>query len=291
MSEEIPNVAMTSMPDYAAKASTQRALLQRIRSKIVAIDTLSARLQQKQCDSQILIQHSQQLDALHTQLCQLEQTLETDRQANAPIVDKSRASYQEDIMDKEQNARVTSEQAGLIDELALKLQEVEIKLASASLQNMHIIAQNTVKTHMLAGMTLGLLPAPLFDIAALTGTQVSLLRSLSRHYEVDFEERQGKVFATSLLGGSLPVLTVMGLSSVAKVVPGVGTVAGGIGMTTLAGAIIYATGQVFIRHFESGGTFKDFDAKHWRAFFKEQLQEGKTYTKNKLGKGKPPAPK
>lgn len=53
-------------------------------------------------------------------------------------------------------------------------------------------------------------------------------------------------------------------------------------MTALAGAVTYATGQVFIRHFEAGGTFQNFESKHWQAFFKQQLEEGKTFVKHKL---------
>lgn len=174
------------------------------------------------------------------------------------------------------------EQAELIDELTARLQEVEIKLAATSIQNQHVAAQNIAKTHMIAGMSLALLPAPLFDIAALSGTQLNLLRSLSQHYKVNFDEQTGRAVLTSLISGSLPVLTVIGLSSVVKLIPGIGTMGGGLSMTGLSGAVIYATGQVFIRHFESGGTFQNFDGKHWQTFFKQQLNEGRAFVRSKL---------
>ncbi|OQX16345.1 MAG: hypothetical protein BWK73_03880 [Thiothrix lacustris] len=174
-----------------------------------------------------------------------------------------------------------NEQGELIDELTLRLQEIEIKLATASLQSKHVVAQSIVKTHIIAGMSLALLPAPLFDIAALTGTQLNMLRSLSLNYEVSFDEQTGRAVLTSLISGSLPVLTVIGLSSIAKIIPGIGTMGGGLSMTVLSGAVIYATGQVFIRHFETGGTFQNFEGKHWQAFFKQQLEEGRAFVKKK----------
>lgn len=177
--------------------------------------------------------------------------------------------------------KAVNEQGELIDELTLRLQEIEIKLATSALQNKHVVSQGIVKTHMIAGMSLALLPAPLFDIAALTGTQLNMLRSLSLHYDVSFDEQTGRAVLTSLISGSLPVLAVMGLSSIAKIIPGIGTMGGGLSMTVLSGVVIYATGQVFIRHFETGGTFQNFEGKHWQAFFKQQLEEGRAFVKKK----------
>lgn len=165
------------------------------------------------------------------------------------------------------------------EKLKEKLLDLEISLTATSLQHEHILAQNIVKSHMIAGMSLGLLPAPLFDVAILSGTQASLLRCLSNHYNVEFSSKKSKVAINALLSGSLPVLTMVGLSSFVKVIPGIGTFGGAIGMTTLAGAMVYATGQVFISHFENGGTLDDFDAKHWNAYFKQHLNEAKVNIK------------
>lgn len=163
----------------------------------------------------------------------------------------------------------------LVDELTDKLLEVEIKLASVQLQNRHDVAQSIVKTHMIAGTSLALLPVPIFDLAALTGTQLSLLRSLSKHFDVDFDEQKGKALLTSLVSGAVPLLTVVGLSSFAKLIPGIGSIGGGISMTVLTSTLVYATGQVFIRHFEQGGTLENFQSKHWKSYFAQKLEERK----------------
>ena len=167
----------------------------------------------------------------------------------------------------------------LVDELTDKLLGVGLKLASVQLQNRHDVAQSIVKTHMIAGTSLALLPVPIFDLAALTGTQLSLLRSLSKHFDVDFDEQKGKALLTSLVSGAVPLLTVVGLSSFAKLIPGIGTIGGSISMTVLASSLIYATGQVFVRHFEQGGTLADFQSKYWKSFFMQQFEEKKTEMK------------
>ena len=46
-------------------------------------------------------------------------------------------------------------------------------------------------------------------------------------------------------------------------------------MPAAAGASTYAVGQVFIQHFESGGTFLDFDPDKVKAYFAEQVEKGK----------------
>ncbi|MEZ5453139.1 MAG: DUF697 domain-containing protein [Thiothrix sp.] len=272
-------------PAVSAEDSTVRrkkpTLSQQVKEQAEKIEALMVRLQQKELELISLNQQSRLIDELSLKLQKTEQVIKA-KTAQTQAQDHTIEVLRRQLMENGQQVTSTHEQAALIDELTTRLQEVEIKLAATSLQNKHMVAQGVVKTHIIAGMALGLLPAPLFDIAALTGTQVNLLRSLSRHYGVDFDEKVGKAVLASLIGGSVPVVTVVSLSSFAKLIPGIGTLGGGISMTVLSGAMTYATGQVFIRHFEAGGTFRNFDAKHWRTFFREQLEEGKIQIKSKL---------
>jgi len=264
-----------------AVQSNKVALSRQVKEQAQRIDELTVLIQQKEQELAELNGQAQRIGELTHKLQETEsamQAAQEQTQAKIRLVN----DLTNQITAQEQHMNTAAEHAQLIDELTTKLQEVEIKLAAASLQGKHISAQNTVKTHMISGMALGLLPAPLFDIMALSGVQLNLLRSLCSHYGVDFDEQLGKGIVSALVGGSLPVLTVLGLSSFAKLIPGIGTVGGGLSMTVLAGATIYATGQVFIRHFEVGGTLQNFDSKHWQAFFKQQLEEGKAFVRNKL---------
>lgn len=282
MSEE-KNKSPRAPAERSAGRRKKPTLSQQVKGQAEKIEALTVRLQQKELELAALNEQSRLVDELSRKLQKTEQIIKAKTQ-QAQAQDQAIGALRSQLVANEQQVTTANEQAVLIDELTAQLQEVEIKLAAKSLQNKHMVAQGIVKTHIIAGMALGLLPAPLFDIAALTGMQLNLLRSLSRHYNIDFEEKIGKTVLTSLIGGSLPVVAVVGLSSFAKLIPGIGTIGGGISMTVLSGAMTYAIGQVFIRHFEAGGTFQDFDAKHWRTFFREQLEEGKVYVTSKLEK-------
>lgn len=265
----------------AGRQPTKLMLVQQLQEQMELIEQLNERIQQKEQELQKLRKSESLLGQLSGKL----QTLEAKMAESAKYTSEQSSlmeSLKARLEQKESLVSSMGEQATLIDELTAKLQETEIKLAAASILSKHETAQNIVKTHMIASMALGLLPAPLFDIAALTGTQLNQLRTLSRHYNVDFNEQTGRAVLTSLISGAAPVLTVIGLSSIVKIIPGIGTIGGGISMTALAGAFTYATGQVFIRHFEAGGTFQNFESKHWQAFFKQQLEEGKAFVKYKL---------
>ena len=170
-------------------------------------------------------------------------------------------------------------QTQLITELTAKLQTSEIKLATLIFESRSAIAENIIKTHIITGMALGLIPLPMLDMMALSGVQANLLRLLCHHYQVEFDEQISKCIMSSMVRGSLPVLTMLSLSSLTKIIPGIGTLGGGISMALLVGATVYATGQVFARHFETGGTLQDFHHKHWQLFFQQQFEEGKTFIK------------
>jgi len=175
------------------------------------------------------------------------------------------------------SATAPSEQ---LDELTSKLSQTEAELAAKTDTIQHSEANNIVKNHVMAGFTLALIPFPLLDIATLSSTQLSMLRSLSSHYDVSFDKDLSKSLIISLISGSLPVLAMIGLSSTFKLIPGIGTLGGSASLSLLAGTVTYATGQVFIKHFDQGGTLQDFDAGQFADFFKQELAKGKTFVKS-----------
>jgi hypothetical protein len=46
-------------------------------------------------------------------------------------------------------------------------------------------------------------------------------------------------------------------------------------MALLAGASSYALGEVFKKHFSTGGTFLDFDPKRLKKLYNEKFEKGK----------------
>jgi uncharacterized protein (DUF697 family) len=127
----------------------------------------------------------------------------------------------------------------------------------------------------------GLLPVPLLDIAAITAAQLQMVRELSTLYGVPFQDHLGRNLVASLVGGVGSAAAGRGIfCSVLKAVPVVGAIGGLISVPIVAGSATYALGQVFVEHFERGGTLLDFDPKPARAFFEEKLKEGQKVAKD-----------
>jgi hypothetical protein len=62
-------------------------------------------------------------------------------------------------------------------------------------------------------------------------------------------------------------------------IPGVGSIVGGVTVSAFAGASTYALGEVFKMHFSKGGTILDFDPDRLRKYYKEKFEKGKKVVK------------
>lgn len=151
----------------------------------------------------------------------------------------------------------------------------------------HVEANSLTKNYVIAAMGLGLAPLPLVDLLALMALQVKLVHGLAGLYGVPFKENVGKSLITSLVSGATSLVGVMGLGSLAKSVPLLGTLGGGASVAITGGALTYAVGQVFARHFESGGTLLNFDSKKMQVLFKQKLKEGQEVAQNLKNKVTP----
>ena len=136
-------------------------------------------------------------------------------------------------------------------------------------------AKAIVKKNMLWSMGLSVVPIPAVDLIGVTAFQVKALNELSNLYELPFSEHKIKNVVATLLSGLGTVYLGQALAlSMFKVVPVLGPLAAMTATPLMAGAMTYALGKVFIQHFESGGTFLDFDPKAVRSYFREQFSEG-----------------
>ena len=133
-------------------------------------------------------------------------------------------------------------------------------------------ADRTIRNHILWSMGAGFIPFPVADFLAVAAVQLDMVKSLSGVYDIDFKETEGKALITALAGSGLSRL---GASALIKMIPGIGSALGGLSMSALSGASTYALGQVFKTHFETGGTFLDFDTDRFRKFYDEQFEKGK----------------
>jgi uncharacterized protein (DUF697 family) len=138
-------------------------------------------------------------------------------------------------------------------------------------------ANRIVNKFVLYSGAAGLVPIPIFDIAAITGVQLKMLGDLARNYQIPFSHDRGKSIVSALLGGLVSTKLGFGeLGSLMKGVPVVGSILGMFTTTIFASAATYAIGRVFIQHFESGGTFLDFDPDKVRKYFAEEYEKAKS---------------
>ncbi|MBF0153453.1 MAG: DUF697 domain-containing protein [Magnetococcales bacterium] len=144
-------------------------------------------------------------------------------------------------------------------------------------------ANATLKNYMKGGGAVGLLPFPYVDMVLLTGVQMKMLHSLCKIYGVKFTKDIGKTALSTLLGGALPSTAGLGIASSLKTIPTLGTAAGIVSTSILGAATTYAVGKVFIQHFESGGTFLNFDPEKVKQYFAQEFEKGKQMASGEKG--------
>ena len=138
-------------------------------------------------------------------------------------------------------------------------------------------ASQLVDRYSLWSGAAGLIPIPIVDVAVVGGVQIQMLRKLSEIYGVPFSDNMGKSVLASLAGSLIPAstatTTAMGVGSLMKGIPGVGTVVGALTMPAFSAGATYIIGKVFIQHFASGGTLLDFNPPDYREFIKAQKEK------------------
>ncbi len=132
-------------------------------------------------------------------------------------------------------------------------------------------ADKIIRNHMVWSMGAGLIPVPIADFFAVSAIQLDMIRQMCKVYEIDFRENDGKAIISALTGSGLARLGAQAV----KFIPGIGSVLGGVTMSVLSGASSYAIGEVFKKHFETGGTILDFDIDRLRKMYNEKFEKGK----------------
>lgn len=133
------------------------------------------------------------------------------------------------------------------------------------------MANSVIHNHMIWSMGAGFIPVPIADLFAVSAIQLDMIRQMCKIYDINFKETEGKAVITALTGSSLARLGARAI----KFIPGVGSILGGVTMAVLSGASSYALGEVFKKHFETGGTFLDFDPSRLKKFYNEKFEKGK----------------
>ncbi|MEZ4911883.1 MAG: DUF697 domain-containing protein [Saprospiraceae bacterium] len=132
-------------------------------------------------------------------------------------------------------------------------------------------ADTIIKNHMIWSMGAGFIPVPIADLFAVSAIQLDMIRQMCKVYDIDFKQTEGKAIISALTGSGLARLGARAI----KFIPGVGSIMGGITLAILSGASTFALGEVFKKHFETGGTFLEFDPERLKKFYNEKFEKGK----------------
>ena len=128
-------------------------------------------------------------------------------------------------------------------------------------------ADAVIRNHLVWAMGAGFIPVPIADFFAVGAIPLDMVRQLCRVYEIEFKETEGKAIISSITSSGLARLAAR---TVVKFIPGAGSFIGGMAVSVMSGASSYALGQAFKKHFETGGTFLDFDLSRLRCLKKEK---------------------
>lgn len=152
-------------------------------------------------------------------------------------------------------------------------QQLKKKIMNFNSNDKDAHADTIIRNHVLWSMGASyVIPLPVADVFAVSALQLDMIRQLTRVYGLDFAESQGKAIVSSL---TTSTMARAGARSLIKLIPGLGTVVGGITVAAINGASTYALGQVFKKHFNTGGTILDFDVERLKKLYQEQFEKGK----------------
>ena len=125
--------------------------------------------------------------------------------------------------------------------------ELDEELKELELVRMNEKAENAVACAVAATAATGAIPIPFADAPLLIGEQVALLAKISSIYEIRIKEDGLKMLATAALGvGGATFVGKTVVSNVFKLIPGIGSVAGGMISGGTAGLITLAMGNSYI---------------------------------------------
>lgn len=138
-------------------------------------------------------------------------------------------------------------------------------------------AEEIVVGNMKWAAAICIVPVPVVDFLTVTAFQIKTLSELCELYGIPFTRDLIKNVSASLLNGYATVLFggLLGRSAL-KYIPVFGPMIALASTPAMAIALTYATGKVFIQHFESGGTLLDFDPKATRDHYIQLYEEGLT---------------
>ena len=132
-----------------------------------------------------------------------------------------------------------------------------------------------VKMHARIAAAVGLVPGGLLNFAVLLPVQVVMVWRIARAFGQGVGKEQVRGVLLSLFGALIPAGIGHGAGIAIASLPAMvaGTVVYFVATPILAYALTRAVGNVFIMHFESGGTLLTFDPKSFTEYFVNEFKK------------------
>ena len=155
--------------------------------------------------------------------------------------------------------------------------DATVEAPAAASEINRLKADIVITRHFALAVGAGFIPVPVFDFAAITGVQLTMLAQICNIYKQPFSKEAATSIIASLVGGAVTggEASSLAVSSKLKFIPVVGTAVSWLVTPALAGATTYAIGKVFVRHLETGGSLLTFDGKKMKGYMEKALDEGK----------------
>lgn len=132
-----------------------------------------------------------------------------------------------------------------------------------------------VGRHSKIAAAVGLLPGGLLNFAAILPVQVVMVWRIARAFDQKVGKEQIRGVLVSLLTSVIPGAIGHGTGAAIASIPAAiaGAVVYFVATPILAYALTRAVGNVFIMHFESGGTLLNFDSKAFTEYFINEFKK------------------
>ena len=186
----------------------------------------------------------------------------------------SRARLQKFAAGVESRIRKSSEETKAAEAAARVAEDNDanaIALASASVER----AVKTVDRYSKIAAGVGLLPTFVLNFAAVLAVQITMVWKIAKIFNRTDGKNHIRGSIMSLIGSVLPSTVGHGIGLAVAAIPAVmtGTVLSFVLAPAIAYAMTIAVGNVYIMHFESGGTLLTFDPNEFREHFKREFQK------------------
>ena len=138
------------------------------------------------------------------------------------------------------------------------------------------ISNEIIRDHVVWSMAAGLVPVPIADMAAVSAVQLDMLSKLATTYGVKFSLLDAKAILSALVGGGAARIG----ANLLKLIPGAGTIIGGMSMSIASGASTYAVGQVAVNQFASGQDLGSLSMDKARELYEQAFKKGEQVAKD-----------